>query len=86
MVKGTPGRVVFVSRNGAMLVVENDNGFALVEMLGNEGEISVGARVTADWDAVASESMFLARQRFDVYLQGNTTLDEAVRLAREAGG
>lgn len=86
MAKGTPGRVVFISRNGAMLVVENDNGYALVEMLGNEGEIPVGAQVTADWDAVASEPMFSGSQRFEVYLQGNTTLDEAIRLAREAGG
>ncbi len=69
-----------------MLVVQNDNGFALVEMLGREGEIPINANVSADWDAVAGETMYFGDQQFDVYLQGNISMSEAVRLARQAGG
>jgi len=30
------GRVIFVSRNWAMLVVQSDEGFSVVEMLGDD--------------------------------------------------
>ena len=69
-----------------MLVVQNDNGFALVEMLGREGEIPINVNVAADWDAVASATMYFGDQEFDVYMQGNMSLSEAVRLARQAAG
>lgn len=49
-----PGEVIFVSGNGAMVVVKHDDGFALVEMIGDEGALSVGDTCSADWNALGS--------------------------------
>lgn len=83
----TSGTVIFSSRNGAMLVVQHEDGFALIEMLGSEGEIRVGARVRGDWNAVAGEPIYWDGRRFDAYFQGNWPSREVpIRLARQTGG
>ncbi len=63
----TLGQVIFDSRNGAMLVVRHDDGFALIEMLGDEGAIAVGAEVRGDWNAVADEPIFCEGRRYDAF-------------------
>ncbi len=80
------GRVVFVSRNGAMLVVQHDEGFAVVEMLGDEGQIVVGDHVHGDWRAVASEPIRRDDEVFDAFFQGCWgDPQQAVRIARGVG-
>lgn len=82
-----PGQVIFVSRNGGMLVVRHDDGYAIVEMLGNEGEIEVGGQVRGDWNAVAGEPIYANGHRYDAYFQGNwPRRDAAVQVARNTGG
>ncbi len=81
------GRIVFVSRNGAMLVVQHEEGFTVVEMLGDEGMLEVGDRVFGNWTAVASEPIRRDREVFDAYFQGCWgNPNAAVQVARNAGG
>lgn len=65
------GRVIFVSRNGGMLVVQHDDGFALVEMIGDEGSIAVGDEVSGDWDALGGEPIRCGDDTYDAYFQGS---------------
>jgi hypothetical protein len=46
-----PGTVEAVSKNKAPLVVSNDEGWTVVELIGREGEIAVGDSVDGDWHA-----------------------------------
>lgn len=81
------GRVVFVSRNGAMLVVQSDDGFTLVEMMGDEGQIEQGDYVYGDWTAVAGEPIRRGEETFDAFFQGcwgNSQIP--VQMARNTGG
>lgn len=81
------GQVVFVSRNGAMLVVQSDEGFMLVEMLGDEGQIERGDLVYGDWTAVAGEPIRRAGETFDAFFQGcwgNYRIP--LQMARNMGG
>lgn len=81
------GRVVFTSRNGAMIVVRHDDGYALVEMIGDEGSLSVGDTVSADWDALGGEPIFCRGTRYDAYFQGSWGSPEPpVRMASSVGG
>lgn len=81
------GRVIFVSRNGAMLVVQHDDGYALVEMLGYEGEIPIGAQVSGDWNAVAGEPIFRDGRHYEAYFQRNWPgRAAAIEVARKTGG
>ena len=59
------GEVIFVSGNGAMVVVKHDDGFALVEMIGDEGALSVGDTCSADWNALGGEPIKSGGNRYD---------------------
>jgi hypothetical protein len=83
----TEGQVIFVSRNMGMLVVRHDDGFAVVELLGDEGEISVGDQVAGDWSALGDEPLSSHGRTFDAYFQGNWGSKEAaLKVARNTGG
>lgn len=83
----TAGQVVFVSRNGAMVVVQNEEGFTVVELLGQEGECPRGATVLGDWSALGGEPLFMGQERFDAYFQGTWgSAEVAVQVARRTGG
>jgi len=56
-----PGTVELVSKNKAALVVSNDEGWTVVELIGREGEIAVGDSVLGDWQAVAGEDLIFKR-------------------------
>ncbi|MCW2246220.1 hypothetical protein M2352_001811 [Azospirillum fermentarium] len=83
------GAVIFISRNQGMVVVQHDDGFAVVELLGDEGELEVGDRVSGDWDALGGETIRASRlqRNMDVYMQGSWGFrDHAIRIARNTGG
>lgn len=83
----THGEVIFVSRNGGMLVVHHDDGYAVVELLGNEGAVEIGDRVSGDWDAVEGETPHTEQGRLDTYFQGSWGGREAaIEVARQTGG
>lgn len=76
------GQVIFVSPNGGMLVVRHEDGFALVEMIGDEGAISVGDDVRGDWDALGGEPIRCRGHSYDAYFQGSWGVsDIPVRMA-----
>lgn len=77
------GRVIFASRNLAMLVVQHAQGFTVVEMLGDEGRIVVGDAVYGDWLAVAGEPIQHDDETYDAYFQGCwPNPAAAIRIAR----
>jgi hypothetical protein len=81
------GQVVFVSRNGGMIVVHHDDGYAVVELLGDEGSLSVGEQVKGDWQALGGEPLFAGGETLDAYFQGSWgSSDAAVQIARNTGG
>jgi hypothetical protein len=81
------GQVIFVSRNFGMLVVQHSDGFAVVELLGSEGEIVVGDTVRGDWDALGGEPIFKEAEAYDAYFQGNWGNKlAALKIARNTGG
>ena len=81
------GHVVFISRNQGMIVVQHNDGFAVVELLGSEGEFSVGDVVRGDWNALGGEPIFKDRERHDAYYQGSWgSAEHAVQIARNSGG
>lgn len=81
------GQVVFVSRNEGMIVVHHDDGYAVVELIGDEGSFSVGDRVEGDWDALGGEPLFADGETLDAYFQGSWgSRDTAVQIARNTGG
>ena len=81
------GRVIFVSGNGAMVVVKHNDGYALVEMIGDEGALSVGDTCAADWAALGGETIRSNGNRYDGYLQGSWGNREIpVRMAVNMGG
>ena len=81
------GEVVFVSRNQGMVVVKSDEGFTVVELLGDEGFVQVGDNALGDWSACGGELITVRRKRLDTYFQG-TFGDPgvAVAMARRMGG
>lgn len=83
------GKVRFVSRNGAMIVVAHDAGFTIVELIGDEGEIGVGDTVFGNWQALGGEPIRKAGENhaFDGYYQGCwASLEAEVQVARNTGG
>lgn len=80
------GTVIFVSANGAMLAVQHDDGYALVELIGDEGAIARGAQVLGEWNVVESEPIYCDGRRYDAYFQGNWPGREVpLNLARNTG-
>jgi hypothetical protein len=83
------GQVVFVSRNGGMVVVGHDDGFTVVELIGDEGELQRGDVVFGDWHALGGEPIKKSGENhaFDAYFQGLwSDLASAVTIARNTGG
>lgn len=81
------GQAVFVSRNGGMVVVQHEEGFTLVEMLGDEGEVAVGDVLSGDWTATAGETMRGNGTEYDAYFQGCWgSAAIPVQMARQMGG
>lgn len=77
------GRVVYVSRNFGMLVVQHADGFTVVEMLGSEGEIVRGDHVRhGDWLALGGETIRCNGESYDAFFQGCWgDPNQAVRIA-----
>ncbi|AUJ63280.1 hypothetical protein B9057_02590 [Aestuarium zhoushanense] len=70
-----------------MIVVQHDVGFAVVELLGSEGEFQVGDVVRGQWDELGSEPVFKDGEEQDAYYQGNWgSLEKAITIARNTGG
>lgn len=81
------GQVVFVSQNKAMVVVRHDDGFTVVELIGDEGSVAVGDRVAGDWAALGSEPLRTASGVLDAYFQGCWGSGQAATtVARNTGG
>ena len=79
----TLGTVIYASRNMGMLVIQHEDGFTLLEMLGSEGEIEIGDQVGhSDWTALGGERVRCRGELYDVYFQGCwSDPNQAVRLA-----
>jgi len=43
-------QVVFVSKKRGMIVVQHDEGYSVVELLGDEGLIEIHHQVEGGWD------------------------------------
>lgn len=70
-----------------MIVVQHDDGYAVVELLGDEGSLSVGDRVKGDWDALGGEPLFADGETLDACFQGSWgSRDAALQTARNTGG
>lgn len=81
------GTVVFVSRNGGMIVVQHGRGFTLAELLGGEGEIERGDELRGDWMSLGGESLYKAGEEYDAVIQNiYGRVDDAVMAARRMGG
>ena len=81
------GQVIFVSRNQGMIVVQHDEGFAVIEMLGSEGSLEVGGAVRGDWSSSGSGTVRANGESYDVFFQGSWgSLDMAISIARSSGG
>jgi hypothetical protein len=81
------GQVIFVSGNGAMVVVRHDDGYALVEMIGDEGALAVGDTCSGDWDASGGEPIRSGGNKYDAYFQGSWgSPDVPVEMATNTGG
>ena len=65
------GKVIFVSRNHSALVVRHDDGFAVVETLGREGEIGLGELVYGNWEAIGNKHIKANGELFEVFIQGS---------------
>lgn len=81
------GEVIFVSKSQNMIVVHHNDGFAVVELLGSEGNLSVGDAVVGDWSALGREEFQAHGENHDAYFQGNWgTRQVAIDTARRTGG
>jgi hypothetical protein len=66
-----------------MIVVRHDDGYTLVEMLGDEGALVVGNTVSGDWDALGGEPIYSQGRRYDAYFQGTWGSPEIpIQMAR----
>jgi hypothetical protein len=75
-----PGTVMAVSKNGGILAVSNEDGWTAVELLGREGEISIGDTVFArDWLTVGSEDLIFNDEVFSAYFRGTGDKKWALR-------
>jgi hypothetical protein len=81
------GQIIFVSRSFGMLVIQHSDGFAVVELLGSEGELVVGDNVSGEWNALEGNPVFKDGEIYDAYFQGNWGSKlEAIDIARKTGG
>lgn len=81
------GSVIFVSRNYGMIVVQHDQGFSVVELLGGEGEIQRGDQLRGDWLALGGESFWKDGEAYDAFFQGCWgNPSAAIQIARNTGG
>jgi hypothetical protein len=70
-----------------MIVIRHSDGFAVVELLGSEGEFGVGDLVAGDWTALGGEPIYKDRYPHDAYFQGSWgSAAQAVTIARNTGG
>jgi hypothetical protein len=60
-----------------MLVIQHEDGYALVELLGSEGTVAKGDIVSGDWDALGGEPLFHEGEELDAYFQGSWGSKEA---------
>ena len=68
-----------------MAVVKHDDGYALVELIGNEGELSKNDSLYGDWSANGGEIISKNRVDMDVYLQGSWPNDKIPIALAENG-
>lgn len=81
------GTVIFVSRNGGMIVVQHDQGFTLAELLGGEGEIERGDSVRGSMMSLGGETFYKDGEAYDAFVQNiYERADAAVAAARRMGG
>lgn len=81
------GIVMFVSRNGGMIVVQHDRGFTLIELLGGEGDIGRGDRLRGDMMSLGGEEFYKDGEAYDCVVQNiYGQADQAVMAARRMGG
>lgn len=81
------GTVTFLSRNRGIVVVQWDDGFAVVENLG--GDLDVGDELDGDWDALGSETVrnLTKSDTLDVFLEGSLgSPGQAIAEAARMGG
>lgn len=79
------GTVVHLSPNQGMVVVQHDDGFTVVELIGNEGDLELGDRLIGNWEDDGGETIRVPRLQanFDVYMQGTwASKADAIRVAR----
>lgn len=86
MSEKTRGTVIAVSRNKAALAVSNDEGWTVVELIENEGEIAVNNTVLGDWTAEGEEDLIFNGQKFRAYFQGTGGKTRALGLVSGWGG
>lgn len=81
------GTVIFVSRNGGMIVVQHDQGFTLIELLGGEGDIGRGDRLRGDLLSLGGEEFYKGGEAYDGFVQNiYGRAEQAVTAARQMGG
>jgi hypothetical protein len=52
-----------------MIKVRSTTTVATIEMLGDEGELSVGDVVRGNWTSLGGETIYRGGQAFDVFIQ-----------------
>jgi hypothetical protein len=76
------GRVIYVSRNGGIIVVIHRDRFSVVQLLGEEGTFAIGDHVCGDWASEGGEPL-LEGSRYVGHCQGTwDSLNAAVQTAR----
>lgn len=81
------GSVIYISPQQNMLVISHDEGFSVVELLGDEGFIERGDTLMADWSELGSGTICRGAERFDVYFQGTwVSAEQAIHIAYRTGG
>ena len=79
------GQIVFIAVNNAeVIVVKHDDGFAVVELVGNKDRLAKGDRVSGDWALLGQDSLTFGSRKLSAYYQGSLpSFDEAVSMARK---
>ncbi len=75
-----------VSKNKAALAVCNEEGWTVVELIGNEGKIAAGDSVFGDWQAEGSEDLIFNGEPLSAYFQGTGDNLWALRQIAHWGG
>jgi hypothetical protein len=76
------GRVIYVSRNGGVIVVIHRDRFSVVQLLGEEGTFAIGDHVCGDWESEGSAPL-AEGSRYVGHCQGTwASLNAAVQIAR----